>query len=387
MFREIRFRPARLSEEDLTSIAEFNELADERDLRIDLDRQDIVVRLRQADLRSLRKQIDRLSAEHGSTVLLDVLRRIESVRSYGVKAGKRLYAGYDAERKVKGRQKKADRRGKYYYARDHEFPTKNNPFPEHLANTIVCGDSEEVLKSIPTNSVDIIVTSPPYNFGLDYATDDEDATDWESYFGKLFRILDECIRVLKYGGRLAINLQPLFSDYIPTHHIVSNYLLDMRMIWKAEILWEKNNYNAKYTAWGSWKSPSSPYIKYTWEFVEVFSKGSLRKEGRKEDIDITAEEFKELVIGKWSIAPERNMDRYGHPAMFPEELVERLLKLFSYRGDLVLDPFNGVGTTTYVAWRLSRRYCGVDISEEYCTTAKRRIEEGVTQMKLELPER
>ena len=115
-------------------------------------------------------------------------------------------------------------------------------------------------------------------------------------------------------------MQPLFSDYIPSHHVISNYFMKKRLIWKGEILWEKNNYNCKYTAWGSWKSPSSPYLKYTWEFVEVFCKGQLKKAGKSADADIDADSFKDWVVAKWSIAPERRMREFDHPAMFPEEL-------------------------------------------------------------------
>ena len=145
------------------------------------------------------------------------------------------------------------------------------------------------------------------------------------------------------------------------------------MIWKGEILWDKHNWNCKYTSWGSWKSPSSPYLKYTWEFLEIFCKGDLKKPGKQENIDITDEEFKKLVVAKWDIAPERNMKEYGHPAMFPEKLVSAVLKLFSYKGDIILDPFNGVGTTTAVARKLGRKYVGIDVSEEYCRKAKRRV--------------
>jgi len=228
------------------------------------------------------------------------------------------------------------------------------------------------LKQIPDNFIDIIVTSPPYNFDMKYDTYN-DKKSWQDFFDWLNEVWKECFRVLKKGGRLCVNIQPLFSDYIPSHHIISNQLLNIGFLWKGEILWEKNNYNCKYTAWGSWQSPSSPYLKYTWEFVEIFCKGDLKKKGNKENIDITGDEFKEWVYAKWSIAPERKMKEYGHPAMFPEKLVERLLKLFSYRGDIVLDPFNGVGTTTYVAKQLGRQYIGFDISKTYCDKAIERL--------------
>ncbi|MDD1710530.1 MAG: site-specific DNA-methyltransferase [Methanoregulaceae archaeon] len=250
-------------------------------------------------------------------------------------------------------------------------PAEVQPF----INRILCGDAGKILHRIPDGSVDIIVTSPPYNFGQSYAEDPHDDThEWNTYFSELFAIWQDCVRVLKPGGRLAVNIQPLFSDYVPTHHIISSQLMRLGLLWKAEILWEKNNYNAKYTAWGSWKSPSMPYLKYTWEFVEVFDKETHKKAGLKENIDITDEEFKEWVIGRWSIPPETRMKEYGHPAMFPEEIPRRVLKLFSYRGDLVLDPFNGTGTTTLVAWKHFRRFIGIDISPQYCQKALERIE-------------
>jgi DNA modification methylase len=266
--------------------------------------------------------------------------------------------------------------------------------PEGLGdfiNRIICGDAGRVLSSLPDASIDMIITSPPYNFGHSYAQDPHNDThEWNEYFEKLLMVWKECERVLKPGGRMAVNVQPLFSDYVPTHHIISRQLADLGLLWKAEFLWEKNNYNAKFTAWGSWKSPSMPYIKYTWEFIEVFDKGTHKKTGRKEDIDITGDEFKEWVLGKWSFPPETRMKDHDHPAMFPEELPRRLMKLFTYRNDIVLDPFNGAGTTTLVAQKLQRRFIGIDLSNQYCTTALKRLNEvrinELSGMDLQSPE-
>jgi len=241
-------------------------------------------------------------------------------------------------------------------------------------NRIICADARAALARIPDQSIDLVITSPPYNFGHAYAQDPEDDThEWNRYFEKLLGVWKECVRVLRPGGRMAVNIQPLFSDYVPTHHRISHQLAGLGLLWKAEFLWEKNNYNAKYTAWGSWKSPSMPYIKYTWEFIEVFDKETHKKGGRREDIDITAEEFKEWVLGRWSFPPEIRMKEYCHPAMFPEELPRRLMKLFSYKNDIVLDPFNGAGTTSLVAWKLHRRFIGIDVSAQYCERALQRL--------------
>ena len=327
------------------------------------------------DLQRFRQQIEAIEKKLNlkpDNPFREVLEKIESIGSYGIKSGKRSFVDYNKERKVKGRKQKVMDRGMYFYAVDNNFSKKNNNLPIELQDQIVLGDSEIWLKQLPDNCVDLIFTSPPYNFGLDYG-EHKDGVDWNQYFDKLFKIFNECIRITKYGGRIVINVQPLYSDFIPIHHIISDFFMKNKMIWRNEILWEKNNYNAKYTAWGSWKSPSNPYLKYTWEFVEVFSKGDLKHPGDPSKIDITDREFKEWVNAKWSIAPERSMKHFGHPAMFPEKLAERVIKLFSFQNDIVLDPFNGVGTTTKVAKKFNRHFIGLDVSEDYVKIARKRL--------------
>lgn len=262
----------------------------------------------------------------------------------------------------------------HFYANNHNFSTVINNIPNDMTDTIICGDSEEILKKLPSNCVDLILTSPPYNFAIDYDEHSDD-NHWKNYFDRLFSTIDQCVRVLKFGGRLVINIQPSFLDYVPTHHIISSYLMSKKLIWRNEIIWEKNNYNCKPTAWGSWKSCSCPYLKYTWEFLEVFSKGSIKKEGDSNNTDISGQDFVDWTLARWSIAPEHRMKhkKFNHPAMFPEELVRRVLQLFSYKDDIVVDPFNGVGTTTYMAMVLNRRYIGIDISEDYCKRAMNRV--------------
>lgn len=345
------------------------------DIYYDLDINGLVVYLRELDFFNFKKHIHNLakqSQKDTAELLMSILNNIEKIKSYGLKGRKRLYVGYNKERKVKNREEKVKTRGMYYYAQDNNFSKHNNEIPNEFINKIIVGDSEVVLKKLPENCIDLIFTSPPYNFGLEYENH-KDGIDWNQYFDKLFAIFKECIRVTKFGGRIIINVQPLFSDYIPIHHIISNFFIKNKLIWKGEILWDKHNYNCKYTAWGSWKSPSNPYLKYTWEFLEIFCKGDIKHSGDPKMADINSDEFKKWVFAKWDIAPESNMKKYEHPAMFPESLVERVLKLFSYKGDIILDPFGGVGTTAAVAKRLSRSYISIDISEEYCKKAEERL--------------
>ena len=238
-------------------------------------------------------------------------------------------------------------------------------------NQIICSNALTALQAIESNSVDLVLTSPPYNFDMDY-DEHNDKSDSSNYLSTLITIFDECIRVLKSGGRLIVNIQPNYKEYYPTHHAITTAMIERGLIWRGEIIWLKNNLK-KLTAWGSWKSPSCPYLSYPFEFIEVFSKETLKHNGDKENIDITKDEFIEYVNGHWSIAPETRMKKFNHPAMFPEELAKRCIKLFSYKNDLVLDPFNGAGTTTYVANLLGRRYIGIDISKAYCEIAQDRI--------------
>ncbi len=375
-FKEITINlDSELDAAETMALEELNSYFKPNDFYVTIDQSELTVNLRLLDLQQFSLIKNTVESDFGQEVgkiLNEIENSIQSIKSYGIKNGKRLYINYNNERKVKNRVVKEGRRGKYFYALNNKYINQNNELPEQFKNQIICDDSQNVLQKLPNNCVDLVFTSPPYNFGLDYE-DSNDDHNWDAYFKKLFRILDECIRVLKYGGRLIINVQPLFSDYIPSHHLISNYCIKKKLIWKGEVLWEKNNYNCKYTAWGSWKSPSNPYLKYTWEFIEIFCKGEMKKTGEKENIDISADEFKEWVVAKWSVAPERKMKKYDHPAMFPEALAERVLKLFSYKNDIILDPFNGAGTTTAVASKLNRRFLGIDTSEQYCSTATERL--------------
>jgi len=304
-------------------------------------------------------------------LLGNVLDELFKIRSFSTSNGKTVFKSFNKDKKVVGKKEnKSKRLG--YESLQKLFSTENNEVPKQFLNKIHCADSLTLLRQFPDNCIDLILTSPPYNFGINYNSSN-DVNIWDDYFQTLFAIFGECVRVLKSGGRIVVNIQPMFSDYIPSHHLVSNFFIQQGLIWKGEIIWEKNNYNCKYCTWGSWRSPSSPYLKYSWEFIEVFCKNTLKKDGEKEDIDITSDEFKKWVYAKWSIVPERKMKEYQHDAMFPEELANRVIKLFSYQNDVILDPFNGAGTTTKTARAMNRQFIGIDIDQSYCETAEKRL--------------
>lgn len=299
-----------------------------------------------------------------SKQLTDFLAKLK-LGEYNTKSGYRTYENLKIDKKI---TKKKKNEAKVEY--------KHNELPKNKLDIVINDDCLKYMQSLPDNCIDCILTSPPYNFGIDYGNYYSDENTWDSYFDTMDGIIKEMYRILTTGGRVVFNIQPFFSDYIPSHHIFSQIFLRHKFIWRNEILWEKNNYSARYTSWGSWKSPASPYLKYTHEFIEVYCKETIKHNNRRNEIpDISDEEFKSSVIGKWSIAPERNMKKYNHDAMFPEKLVEKALKIYTFPNDVVLDPFGGVGTTAVVCKRIKRKYISIDVSKEYCQTAIQRIKD------------
>ena len=242
-------------------------------------------------------------------------------------------------------------------------------------------DCRNILPKLQSNSTDCIITSPPYNFSLNY-NDYNDDKQVEDYCDFLKSVFLDCYYILKSDGRLIVNIQPNYKDYLPTHHILTDILLKIGYKWKAEILWDKQNYNCPVTCWGSYKSPSAPFIKSTFEFVEVFVKDNYIHQGRKDDIDISDKEFQSWTNNCWKISAENRQKEFGHPAMFPEELVERCLKLFTYKHDIILDPFMGTGTTGVVCKKLDRDFIGIEIDETYFKLATKRISKTTIGHKL-----
>jgi len=237
------------------------------------------------------------------------------------------------------------------------------------ADRIYCRSSED-LTPIPDNSVALAFTSPPYNVGKSYDQD----LDLDDYLGLMRRVAGEVYRVLRPGGRYVVNVANLGrSPYLPLHALFYDLHISAGFLPMGEIIWQKAKGASGSCAWGSWKSARAPRLRDVHEYLLVFAKqGYTRPE--KGQSDIERDEFLAATLSLWSIPPA-SAKRVGHPAPFPLALARRVIQLYSYVGDVVLDPFVGSGTTCAAAVACQRHYVGVDISPEYCALAQARIAE------------
>lgn len=226
------------------------------------------------------------------------------------------------------------------------------------------------MEELPEASIHLMVTSPPYNVGKDY---DEDFT-LEEYLGFLKRVWREVHRVLVPGGRACINLANLGrKPYIPLHAYIIRDMVDLGFLMRGEIIWDKGASAAASTAWGSWKSPANPTLRDVHEYILVFSKENFSRPkpvGRQSTI--SREEFLEFTKSVWTF-PAESARKVGHPAPFPVELPYRLIQLYTYGGEVILDPFMGSGQTALAALKAGRGYVGYEIDENYLRLADRRV--------------
>lgn len=237
-------------------------------------------------------------------------------------------------------------------------------------NKIICGDVLDEMKKIPDNTMHLAITSPPYNVGKNY-DNHNDKMSYRDYLDWLFKVWAETKRVLVPGGRFALNIAPTgIRDFVPLHHDFANQFRQLGMKFRTEIIWYKQTM-LKRTAWGSFKSPANPHIVPSWEYVLIFSKDKNRLDGTSKMADITKDEFMNFSDGFWQIWPETR--RKGHPAPFPEKLIYRLIKFYSYKGNNILDMFGGTGTVAAVTAKTGRNFIHIDISPQYCKVAKDRL--------------
>ena len=252
-----------------------------------------------------------------------------------------------------------------------------NRFPVDHLDTIF-NLSSESMAQLPDNSVHLMVTSPPYNVGKDYDTD----LTLEEYLAFLKRVWAETYRVLVPGGRACINVANLGrKPYIPLHTFIVRDMLDLRFLMRGEIIWDKGASASASTAWGSWQSAANPTLRDIHEYILVFSKGSFQRaraetdgSGRKNTI--SKDQFLEYTKSVWDFSAE-SARKIGHPAPFPVELPYRLIQLYTFEGDVVLDPFMGSGQTALAALKAGRHFVGYETNSDYHALAQKRIAERV----------
>ena len=248
-----------------------------------------------------------------------------------------------------------------------------NEFPNELLNTIIEGSCEN-MKDIPNNSLHLMITSPPYNVSKEYDND----LSLNEYLNLLKNCFTETYRVLVDGGRACINIANIGrKPYIPLSDYVSKIMIEIGFNMRGEIIWNKSAGAGISTAWGSFQSASNPILRDVHEYILIFSKGNYKRERDKNEKElrkdnITKEEFIEWTKSVWTMNTE-SAKRIGHPAPFPEELPNRLIKLFSFTNDIVIDPFMGSGTTAIAAIKNNRNFVGYEINEEYINLSNNRI--------------
>jgi modification methylase len=264
--------------------------------------------------------------------------------------------------------------GKLYEGQSlgQEVPYFENPIPPEYLDRIFCHSAEKMTE-LPDCSVHLMVTSPPYNVGKDY---DEDLS-LDDYLAFLQGVWKETLRVLVPGGRMCINVANLGrKPYIPLHAFVAEQAIQLGFLMRGEIIWNKAASASPSTAWGSWKSAGNPTLRDVHEYILVFCKDSFKRQNpSKRENTITRDEFLEYNKSVWNFSAE-SARKVGHPAPFPVELPRRLIQLYTFKNEIVLDPFMGSGQTAIAARRCSRHFLGYEIDENYIALANRRISEG-----------
>ena len=246
---------------------------------------------------------------------------------------------------------------------------------------IFCSSSKS-MRELPDNSVHLMVTSPPYNVGKEY---DQDLT-LDEYRQLLYNVFKETYRVLVPGGRACINVANLGrKPYIPLHAYVIEEMQKIGYLMRGEIIWDKAGTASPSTAWGSWLSAANPILRDQHEYILMFSKKNYSRPKIRADT-ITRDEFLDYTKSVWQFSAE-SARKIGHPAPFPVELPKRCIKLYTFEGDVVLDPFIGSGTTALAAIQTNRHYVGYDIDQKYVDLANKRISDVIYQTKLFVPQK
>jgi site-specific DNA-methyltransferase (adenine-specific) len=263
--------------------------------------------------------------------------------------------------------------------------------PRPVVEPFVCGDARSMDK-VDDGSVALVVTSPPYFAGKQYEEELEREgvpASYLEYLQLLTEVFAECVRKLEPGGRIAVNVanlgrKPYRSLSADVIRILEH---DLQLLLRGELIWQKGEGATGSCAWGSFRSASNPVLRDITERVVVASKGRFdrARSARQRAADdlphestLMTEDFMAMTLDLWSLPPE-SARRVGHPAPFPVELPEQLIRLYTYKDDLVLDPFMGSGSTLVAAARLGRRYVGYDLDESYVAIAEQRVRDALAE--------
>ena len=261
--------------------------------------------------------------------------------------------------------------GKLYdnQSQGQDVPYIENPVPVESLDRIFC-HSAEAMTELPDCSVHLMVTSPPYNVGKEYDLD----LSLEDYLAFLKRVWKETQRVLVPGGRMCINVANLGrKPYIPLHAFIAEQASQLGFLMRGVIIWNTAASASPSTAWGSWKSAGNPTLRDVHEYILVFSKDTFKRQNpSKRENTITRDEFLEYNKSVWNFAAE-SARKVGHPAPFPVELPRRLIQLYTFENEVILDPFMGSGQTAIAALRSNRLYVGYEIDGKYWELAIYRI--------------
>ena len=227
----------------------------------------------------------------------------------------------------------------------------------------------ESMHELPDASIHLMVTSPPYNVGKEY----EDSLSLSDYRNMLKQVWKETKRVLIDTGRVAINIGNTgYKPYLPLSSYITIDMLEIGFNMRGEILWDKSASRKRFTAWGSWLSPRNPIVREAHEYILLFSKGDFSRDAA--DKTMTKEQYMAYTESIWKLAPE-SAKRIGHPAPFPVELPYRLIQLYTFENDIVLDPFMGSGTTALAAKQSKRQWVGYEKENKYIEIAQNRLQQ------------
>jgi DNA modification methylase len=258
-----------------------------------------------------------------------------------------------------------------YHGQPHEqeIDFVENPISPECTDQVFC-QSAENMAELADDSIHLMVTSPPYNVGKEYDTN----LSLDEYLAFLERVWGEVYRLLVPGGRACINVANLGRrPYLPLHAWVIASMQSIGFLMRGEIIWNKAASASPSTAWGSWKSAANPTLRDVHEYILVFSKGAYkRKNPLHRQSTISDEEFLEFTKSVWTF-PAEPATKIGHPAPFPVELPYRLIQLYSFKDEIVLDPFMGSGQTALAAIKAGRGYVGYEINPQYVELARSRI--------------